>query len=147
MEVKREPEINKFEGGDREEEKQDVSDEHENVGTIGEDGEKRVLHAGYVDRAQSTKEKHAQALRDFVQAKQGKGDEEELRLDVAELQSAIFRTPKRISTPQENRLLHWIAEEINNSKWIKQFDIERSTQAKWSSLGTMLKMTCTDLSI
>ena len=100
-----------------------------------------------MSRLQAMKEKHDQAAIDFVQAMQKKGDDDELRLGVEELQSAIFRTPKRISTPQENRLLHWIAEEINNSKWIKQFDIERSTQAKWSSLGTMLKMTCTDLSI
>ena len=45
------------------------------------------------------KEKHAQAVRDLVQAEQGKGDEDELRLGIVELQSAIFSTPKRISTP------------------------------------------------
>ena len=36
---------------------------------------------------------------------------------------------------------------MKKSKWIKQFDIERSTQAKWSSLSTMLNMTCTIVSI
>ena len=36
---------------------------------------------------------------------------------------------------------------MKKSKWIKQFDIERSTQAKWSNLSTMLNMTCTVLSI
>ena len=93
------------------------------------------------------KEKHAQAVRDFVQAEQGKGDGDELRVGMGELQLAIFRTPKGISTPQVNRILHRIAEEMKKSKWINQFDIERSTQAKWSNITTILNMTCTVLSI
>ena len=36
----------------------------------------------------------------------GTGDDEELRLGVTELQSAIFRSPKGVSTPQANRILH-----------------------------------------
>ena len=70
------------------------------------------------------KKKHAQAVRDVVQAEQGKGTEDELRLGVRELQSAIFRTPKRISTSHANRILHRIAEEMKRSKWIKHLDIE-----------------------
>ena len=35
---------------------------------------------------------------------------------------------------------------MKKSKWIKHFDIERSTQAKWSDISTMLNMTCTVLS-
>ena len=69
------------------------------------------------------KEKHAQAVRDFLKAEQGQGDNDELRLSAGELQSAIFRTPKRISTP--GRLGSSI--KLLKSKWINQFDIERST--------------------
>ena len=36
---------------------------------------------------------------------------------------------------------------MEKRRWIKQFDIERSTQAKWSNLSIMLNMTCSDLSI
>ena len=36
---------------------------------------------------------------------------------------------------------------MRKSKWINRFDIERSTQVKWSNLSTMLNMTCTVLSI
>ena len=36
---------------------------------------------------------------------------------------------------------------MKNSKWIKQFDMERSTQAKWLSLSTMLIMTCSVVNI
>ena len=78
---------------------------------------------------QAIKEKHAQALRDFAQVEQKKGDDKELRLGVGELQSAVFKTQKRISTPQENRILHRIDEEMKKSKWIKQLDIIRSIQA------------------
>ena len=35
---------------------------------------------------------------------------------------------------------------MKNRKWIKQVDIERPTQVKWSSLSTMLNMSCTVLS-
>ena len=35
---------------------------------------------------------------------------------------------------------------MKKSRWIKQFDIERSNQAKWSDPSTMLDMTCTVMS-
>ena len=47
------------------------------------------------------KEKLAHAVRDFVQYERGKGDDDGLRLGVEELKSAIFRTPKRISTSRQ----------------------------------------------
>ena len=58
-----------------------------------------MLHAGSVSHVQAIKEKHAQAVRDFVQAEQGKRDDEELRLGLGKLQLAIFRTPKGLFTP------------------------------------------------
>ena len=56
-----------------------------------------MVHAGHVNCVHATKEKHAQAVRnfvqgDFVQAEHGKGEDDKLRLDVGELQSAIYRT-------------------------------------------------------
>ena len=36
---------------------------------------------------------------------------------------------------------------MKKSKWIKQFSIERYSQARWSNLNTRLNMTCTVLSI
>ena len=54
-----------------------------------------------------------------MQAEQGKGDDDELRLGVAELQSAIFRTPKRISTPQAHRILLRTADDMKKSRCIK----------------------------
>ena len=106
VEVKREAGIDEFEADDHEEEEQDGRDENNSGGALEEDEEKRVLHVGRVIHVQAMKEKHAQAVRDLVQAEQGKGDEDELRLGIVELQSAIFSTPKRISTPQANRILH-----------------------------------------
>ena len=93
------------------------------------------------------KMKHAQAVRDFVQAEREKGDNDELRLGIEELQSVSFRTPKGTPTQQADRILHRTAEEMKKSKWIKPFDIERSTQAKGSNLSTMLTMTLTVMSI
>ena len=58
--------------------KKDGSEEYDNGGVLGEDEEKRVLHAGHVSRVQAMKEKHLQAVRDFVQDEQGKGDDDEL---------------------------------------------------------------------
>ena len=75
-----------------------------------------MLHARHVSHVQEIREKHAQAVRDFVQAEQGKGDEDELRSGIGEMQSAIFRTLKGISTPQANRILHRIAGEMKKSK-------------------------------
>ena len=37
-------------------------------------------------------------------------------------------------------IIHQIGEEMKKSRTIKQFDIERSTQAKWSDIGTMLNI-------
>ena len=53
-----------------------------------------MLHARRVSQVQVVKEKHAQAVRDFVQAEQGKGYDDDLILGIEELQSVIFGTPK-----------------------------------------------------
>ena len=53
---------------------------------------------GGVSHVHAMKEEHAPALRDFVQAEQQKGDNDELRLGVGELRSTIFEIPKRTST-------------------------------------------------
>ena len=147
VKVKREAGIDEFEADDHEEEEQDGRDENNSGGALEEDEEKRVLHVGRVIHVQAMKEKHAQAVRDFVQADQGKGDDDDLRLGIGEMQSTIFRTPKGLSTPQSNRNLHRFDDDMKKSKRIEQLDIERSTQAKWSNITTILNMTCTVLSI
>ena len=127
VEVKREPGIDELEGGDHGEEEQDERDGYNSEGVLENDEEKRVLHSGRVRHLHAMKEGNAQAVRDFVQAVQGKGNDDELRLGLGEIQSVIFRTSKRISSPQANWILHQISEEMKKSKWIKQFDMERST--------------------
>ena len=85
VKAKREPRINEFEQDDHGEEEQDRTDES-NSGRVPEiDEEKRVVHAGCVSHVQAIKEKHAKEVRDFVQAEQGKGNDDELRLGIGEL--------------------------------------------------------------
>ena len=67
MEVKREPGIDEFEGDNHMEEEQDVIDEYNSGGVLEGDEEKRVLHAGRVSNVQVMMEKHAHAVKDFVQ--------------------------------------------------------------------------------
>ena len=94
VEVKQEPGIDELEGDDHGEEEQDGRNECNSGGVLEEDKEKRVLHARRVSQVQVVKEKHAQAVRDFVQAEQGKGYDDDLILGIEELQSVIFGTPK-----------------------------------------------------
>ena len=98
-EVKREPGIYELEGGYHGEEEQDGRDGYNSGGVLDNDVENRVLHSKRVRHLHAMKEGNAQAVRDFVQAEQGKSDDDVLKLGVGELQLVIFRTSKRIFTP------------------------------------------------
>ena len=67
VEVKRDPGIDEFEGDNHMEEEQDVIDEYNSGGVLEGDEEKLVLHAGRVSNVQVMMEKHAHAVKDFVQ--------------------------------------------------------------------------------
>ena len=72
MAAKREPDVVELEGDNHGEENQDGRDEYNSEKVLNEDEEKRVIHAGRVSHVHAIKEKHAQAVRDFVQAEKGK---------------------------------------------------------------------------
>ena len=67
LEVKRDPGIDELEGDNQMEEEQDVIDEYNSGGVLEGDEEKLVLHAGRVSNVQVMMEKHAHAVKDFVQ--------------------------------------------------------------------------------
>ena len=69
------------------------------------------------------KEKHVQGVIGSVQVEQGRGDTDELRLGVKNIQLAIFRTPNGVPSPQAYRIRPIIDEEIKKRKWYKQFDM------------------------
>ena len=67
LEVKRDPGIDELEGDNQMEEEQDVIDEYNSGGVLEGDEEKLVLHAGRVRNVLVILEKHAHAVKDFVQ--------------------------------------------------------------------------------
>ena len=116
-----------------EEEEEEVEAGYNYVVGYGKEAEERSLHVGRVVTPQLVVKNIADAA----------NEEDDGSLDVTLCKITLLdpRVTRNVETPLAYRALQRLGEEMKKSKWIKQFHIERSTQASWSELRIMLNMT------